>query len=235
MSTTGTPRRFELHREADFLGAGDTGHIADGVEWTNGNVTLFWRGEFPRTEDFQHGMAGVMQTHVNSSKTTRIIWLDESAADARILSEIRAMISEGSFMESLRFVKWVNSSNARDVVLACQLDEVTLRVFRDLLRFGGAVYPDDYLVVGSNGLIRVAAMEPFENTYEIVEEELTPEEEMRRRTWRVEYLTVDDETVKHARKVAAPHYNSEDGVRQWYLENGASEVITVVPFYGRAG
>lgn len=73
-------RRFRLERDVDVTGASGTGHVADGVLWPDGTVTVRWRGErnstvnWDRLEDAEavHGHGGA----------TRIVWLDSSARPA---------------------------------------------------------------------------------------------------------------------------------------------------------
>jgi hypothetical protein len=66
--------RFHLERDVDVTGASGTGHVADGVLWPDGTVTVRWRGErkstvnWDRVEDAEavHGHGGA----------TRIVWDD---------------------------------------------------------------------------------------------------------------------------------------------------------------
>jgi hypothetical protein len=68
------PVRFHLERDTDITGASGTGHVADGVVWPDGTVTVRWRGElkstvnWDRLEDAEtvHGHGGA----------TRIVWDD---------------------------------------------------------------------------------------------------------------------------------------------------------------
>ena len=39
-------RRFKLVRNEDVSGVSGTGVVAEGIEWTNGNVSVCWLGTF---------------------------------------------------------------------------------------------------------------------------------------------------------------------------------------------
>lgn len=72
--TATPPRRFHLQRTVDITGASGTGHVADGIQWPDGTVSIHWRGDrpstviWPRIEDAEavHGHNGA----------TRIVWDD---------------------------------------------------------------------------------------------------------------------------------------------------------------
>lgn len=82
------PMRFRLERTTDVTGASGTGHVADGVVWPDGAVTVRWRGEhkstvnWDRLEDAEavHGHGGA----------TRIVW--EADDDATLPDEVREAI-----------------------------------------------------------------------------------------------------------------------------------------------
>jgi hypothetical protein len=73
--------RFHLDRDVDVTGASGTGHVADGVVWPDGTVTVRWRGErkstvnWDRLDDAEavHGHGGA----------TRIVWDDDRPAALR--------------------------------------------------------------------------------------------------------------------------------------------------------
>ena len=68
------PRLFWLVRDEDVSGISGKGLIAEGIEWTNGMVTVSWLGTY-------HSIETVMNTHTiealhGHSGKTRIIWED---------------------------------------------------------------------------------------------------------------------------------------------------------------
>ena len=53
-------RTFELHRAVDVTGISGPGHIADGVVWVDGTVSIRWLGERPSIvfwESLEHAIA----------------------------------------------------------------------------------------------------------------------------------------------------------------------------------
>lgn len=74
MNPPATPRRFVFVRDVDYTGMSGTGTVAEGVEWTDGTVTLRWRGTRSSVVHWQciddaeaiHGHHGA----------TRVEWLD---------------------------------------------------------------------------------------------------------------------------------------------------------------
>lgn len=75
MAPTARPRRFELVRHADVSGVSGTGVVAEGVEWSDGTVTLHWCGRYPTTTVWQDGIEAVRAIHGHQGATT-IRWLD---------------------------------------------------------------------------------------------------------------------------------------------------------------
>ncbi|HEX5566725.1 MAG TPA: hypothetical protein VFY14_07335 [Streptomyces sp.] len=73
------PRRFHLQRDHDVTGASGTGHVADGVLWPDGTVSIRWRGDRPSTvywDDLAHA------EHVHGHDgLTRIVWYDPAPDD----------------------------------------------------------------------------------------------------------------------------------------------------------
>jgi len=49
MSGGPAPRLFRLERDVDVSGISGTGHVADGVQWPDGTITVRWRGARPST------------------------------------------------------------------------------------------------------------------------------------------------------------------------------------------
>lgn len=66
------PRLFHLVRPS---GAADT--LAEGVEWSDGTVTLRWRGQWPATSAWEGGIDAVLAVHGHNG-TTEIRWLPTS-------------------------------------------------------------------------------------------------------------------------------------------------------------
>ncbi|MCX4615733.1 hypothetical protein [Streptomyces mirabilis] len=64
------PLRLFLRRHQDVSGVSGEGHIADGVQWPDGTVSLRWRGPHPKidfcdrgidTAEFVHGHGGMTE------------------------------------------------------------------------------------------------------------------------------------------------------------------------------
>lgn len=71
------PRRFALVRNRDVTGVSGTGHVADGICWRDGTVTVRWLGEHPSTVVWP-SMASVRHVHGHGG-ATRVDWLDSDA------------------------------------------------------------------------------------------------------------------------------------------------------------
>lgn len=69
------PRLFHLQRDVDVTGASGTGHVADGVLWPDGTVTVKWRGEYASEVSWPKGIEAVEHVHGHDGRT-RIIWHD---------------------------------------------------------------------------------------------------------------------------------------------------------------
>jgi hypothetical protein len=69
------PRRFHLIRHVDVSGVSGTGIVAEGVEWSDGTVTLHWGGRYPTTTVWQDGIDALLTIHGHNGATT-IRWLD---------------------------------------------------------------------------------------------------------------------------------------------------------------
>lgn len=73
-----TPRLFRLERDADHTGVSGSGHVANGVIWPDGTVTLRWRGPYPSTVCWNtlgdaravHGHAGATRFVFDDEPTT---------------------------------------------------------------------------------------------------------------------------------------------------------------------
>lgn len=69
------PRRFHLLRERDVSGVSGVGIVAEGVEWSDGTVTLHWGGRFPTTTVWQDGIDALLTIHGHNGLTT-VQWID---------------------------------------------------------------------------------------------------------------------------------------------------------------
>jgi hypothetical protein len=71
-------RRFTLERDIDVTGVSGTGTVAEGVEFTDGVVTLHWVGTWPSSVvHYERGMESVVHVHGHDGRT-RIRYLDEA-------------------------------------------------------------------------------------------------------------------------------------------------------------
>ncbi|MEU0691413.1 hypothetical protein [Streptomyces uncialis] len=73
-----TSRRFHLQRTTDITGVSGTGHVADGVLWPDGTVSIRWTGERPSVV-FWASLADAEAVHGHGG-ATRIIWGDPEPA-----------------------------------------------------------------------------------------------------------------------------------------------------------
>jgi hypothetical protein len=70
------PRRFYLLREQDRSGISGLGHVADGVQFTDGTVVLHWCSAYPATTIWRR-LTDLLAVHGHGD-TTRVCWLDGS-------------------------------------------------------------------------------------------------------------------------------------------------------------
>lgn len=70
---TRRPGTFRLYREVDVSGVSGTGHIADGVLWPDGTVTVRWLSDHPSTTNWDRGMESVQRVNGHGG-STRVIW-----------------------------------------------------------------------------------------------------------------------------------------------------------------
>ena len=75
VATKAGPRCFQLMRHVDVSGVSGTGVVAEGVEWSDGTVTLHWGGRYPTTTVWQDGIDALLTIHGHNGATT-IRWLD---------------------------------------------------------------------------------------------------------------------------------------------------------------
>lgn len=69
-------RRFVLIRDRDVTGVSGTGIVAEGVVWTDGTVTVKWRGPRSSEVSWPGGVDDVEAVHGHGG-ATRIQWVDE--------------------------------------------------------------------------------------------------------------------------------------------------------------
>ena len=67
-------RRFKLVRNEDVSGVSGTGVVAEGIEWTNGNVSVCWLGTFFTIETAAN-IHTIERIHGHGGRT-RIEWVD---------------------------------------------------------------------------------------------------------------------------------------------------------------
>lgn len=69
-------RRFQLQRDTDISGISGTGVVAEGVEFSSGEVVLSWIvGEHRSTVIWPRGIESVRAIHGHDG-STRVEWLD---------------------------------------------------------------------------------------------------------------------------------------------------------------
>jgi hypothetical protein len=73
-TTQQKPRLFQLVRHTDVSGVRGTGTLAEGVEWSDGAVTLRWRGRWPATSVWDGGIDALLAVHGRNGRT-QIHWL----------------------------------------------------------------------------------------------------------------------------------------------------------------
>lgn len=71
------PRTFHLQRDEDVTGVSGSGHVADGVLWPDGTVTVKWLGEYASEVSWPKGIEAVERIHGHDGRT-RIVWHDRS-------------------------------------------------------------------------------------------------------------------------------------------------------------
>lgn len=65
-------RTFVLERDTDITGISGVGRIAEGVEFSDGRVTMRWMTDTATTVDFDH-IGHVEHIHGHAG-ATRIVW-----------------------------------------------------------------------------------------------------------------------------------------------------------------
>lgn len=74
-------RRFQLVRHVDVSGVSGTGAVAEGVEFTDGTVSLRWYGEWPTTSLWPD-IRAVEAVHGHNGATT-VDWIDPQETACR--------------------------------------------------------------------------------------------------------------------------------------------------------
>lgn len=69
MSVPDVPRVFVLQRHVDLSGVSGIGPVAEGVEWSDGTVSLRWRGETPSITFWQAGISAIEAVHGHGGAT----------------------------------------------------------------------------------------------------------------------------------------------------------------------
>jgi hypothetical protein len=67
-------RRFYLQRDVDLSGISGAGHVADGILWEDGTVTLRWLSKTASTVNWSC-LDHVEKVHGHNG-ATRIVWVD---------------------------------------------------------------------------------------------------------------------------------------------------------------
>lgn len=95
-----TARTFRLIRDVDVSGISGTGIIAEGVIFSDGQVSLHWvNTPYPTTTLHPQGLDSVMYVHGHGGKT-RLVWDDDlpepsfNEDDVVFLHDILSMPSE---------------------------------------------------------------------------------------------------------------------------------------------
>ncbi len=76
--TAGYVRVFRLVRDRDVTGFSGAGHVADGVVWPDGTVSMRWRG--PLRTTVTADCIDDIQTIHGHDGATRVVWADLGGA-----------------------------------------------------------------------------------------------------------------------------------------------------------
>ena len=68
-------KRFVLRRHEDVSGTSGTGVVAEGVQFSNGSISLHWISQYESVEQVAN-IAVVEEIHGHGGKT-EIIWIDK--------------------------------------------------------------------------------------------------------------------------------------------------------------
>jgi hypothetical protein len=75
----GRPRPFVLRRYLDVSGVSGTGDVAEGVQWSDGTVSLRWPGDDPSVTFWQNGVSSVEAVHGHGGATEVVFLVPEPA------------------------------------------------------------------------------------------------------------------------------------------------------------
>lgn len=67
------PWPFHLQRGEDVTGVSGEGRVADGVLWSDGTVTIHWRGEHASYVHWPRGLESVDKVHGHDGRTV-VVW-----------------------------------------------------------------------------------------------------------------------------------------------------------------
>lgn len=86
------PRHFRLMRDVDSSGISGTGHVADGVVFSDGEAAVHWLGRWPTTTPHPEGITSVEGIHGHGG-ATRIVFLDEDNEMREEIKNLRAQVA----------------------------------------------------------------------------------------------------------------------------------------------
>lgn len=72
-------RPFVLQRHIDLSGVSGAGQVAEGVQWSDGTVSLRWPGEHPSVTFWQGGIADVEAVHGHGG-ATEVLFIEPDRA-----------------------------------------------------------------------------------------------------------------------------------------------------------
>lgn len=94
---TNAPRHFQLVRDTDVSGVSGTGHVADGVIFSDGHAAVHWLGRWPTTTPHPDGIVSVKGVHGHGG-STRIVLLDSPEARLGRIAEAHSEhLGDGGF------------------------------------------------------------------------------------------------------------------------------------------
>ena len=71
-----TARRFQLIRYVDVSGVSGTGAVAEGIQFSDGTVTLRWYGEWPTTSTWR-SIDDLIAVHGHNG-ASEVCWVDDA-------------------------------------------------------------------------------------------------------------------------------------------------------------
>lgn len=87
------PRHFRVIRDVDVSEVSGTGHVADGVVFSDGEAAVHFLGRWPTTTPHPDGMTSVEGIHGHGG-STRIVFLDEEDELRQENDRLRAELAE---------------------------------------------------------------------------------------------------------------------------------------------